>query len=64
MKTVPFRTTVTAFAAALALAACAVGPAYQKPTVETPAAFKEGQGEWVKAVPADTLERGPWWELF
>ena len=34
------------------------------PTVETPVAFKEGRGEWVTAVPADTLERGPWWELF
>jgi NodT family efflux transporter outer membrane factor (OMF) lipoprotein len=32
--------------------------------VETPTAFKEGQGEWIRAVPADTLERGPWWELF
>ncbi len=49
---------------ALALAGCAVGPAYQRPDVATPAAFKEGRGEWVKAVPADTLERGPWWELF
>ncbi|HSV48263.1 MAG TPA: efflux transporter outer membrane subunit, partial [Ramlibacter sp.] len=26
--------------------------------------FKEGRGEWVRAVPADTLERGPWWDLF
>lgn len=49
---------------ALALAGCATGPTYQKPEVETPAAFKEGQGQWVRAVPADTLERGPWWELF
>jgi NodT family efflux transporter outer membrane factor (OMF) lipoprotein len=32
--------------------------------VETPVAFKEGRGEWVKAVPADMLERGPWWQLF
>ncbi len=48
----------------LALAGCAVGPTYQTPAIETPAAFKEGQGEWVRAVPADTLERGPWWELF
>ena len=53
-------------AALLALLAtgCAVGPTYQRPAIDTPAAFKEGQGEWVKAVPADTLERGPWWELF
>ncbi|MGZ5194073.1 MAG: efflux transporter outer membrane subunit [Ramlibacter sp.] len=53
-----------ALAAALVVAGCAVGPAYQRPAVETPAQFKEGQGEWVRAVPADTLERGPWWELF
>jgi NodT family efflux transporter outer membrane factor (OMF) lipoprotein len=46
------------------IAGCAVGPAYERPAVETPAQFKEGQGEWVRAAPADTLERGPWWELF
>jgi NodT family efflux transporter outer membrane factor (OMF) lipoprotein len=49
---------------ALSLTACAVGPTYQRPDVETPVAFKQGQGEWVKAVPADMLERGPWWQLF
>lgn len=49
---------------AIALAGCAVAPAYQRPEVETPVAFKEGRGEWVRAVPADMLERGPWWELF
>ena len=52
------------YALAVALAGCAVGPNYQRPEVETPAAFKEGQGEWVHAAPADTLERGPWWQLF
>jgi NodT family efflux transporter outer membrane factor (OMF) lipoprotein len=48
----------------LALAGCALSPPYQRPEVDTPVAFKEGQGEWIKAVPGDTLERGPWWELF
>jgi NodT family efflux transporter outer membrane factor (OMF) lipoprotein len=49
----------------VALAACAVGPKYEAaPAVETPVAFKQGQGEWVRATPADALERGPWWELF
>lgn len=49
----------------LVLGGCAVGPRYDRPpTVDTPAAFKEGQGEWIRAVPADTLERGPWWQLF
>ncbi len=56
---------LSALALALLLAGCAVGPRYeQPPTVDTPAAFKQGQGEWVRAVPADTLERGPWWQLF
>jgi outer membrane protein TolC len=49
---------------AMVLAGCAVGPTYQRPDVETPGAFKQGQGEWVQAVPADLLERGPWWSLF
>jgi NodT family efflux transporter outer membrane factor (OMF) lipoprotein len=53
-----------AIAAALTVAGCAIGPAYERPAVETPAQFKEGQGEWVRAAPADTLERGSWWELF
>ena len=56
---------LTALALALALAGCAaVGPTYQRPAVDTPVAFKEGQGAWVPATPADTLERGPWWQLF
>jgi NodT family efflux transporter outer membrane factor (OMF) lipoprotein len=53
-----------ALALALALSGCAVGPTYQRPEVDTPRAFKEGRGEWIRAVPADTLERGPWWALF
>jgi NodT family efflux transporter outer membrane factor (OMF) lipoprotein len=50
-------------ALAAALAGCSVTPAYQVPTAPEPAAFKELQG-WVPAAPADTLERGPWWNLF
>jgi NodT family efflux transporter outer membrane factor (OMF) lipoprotein len=45
------------------LSACAVGPAYKLPSTPQPAAFKEA-GPWAPAVPADTLERGPWWTLF
>ncbi len=52
-------------AAALALSACAVGPRYDAPpTVDVPVAFKEGQGAWVPAQPADAVERGAWWQLF
>ncbi len=52
---------------ALLLCACAVGPAYQRPSVASPAVFKEapqGDAGWFPAAPADTLDRGPWWELF
>ena len=50
------------FALAL-LGGCAVGPAYDVPATPQPAAYKEADG-WQQAVPADTLERGPWWTLF
>jgi len=55
---------LAALALALVLAGCAVAPVHQAPAIDTPVAFKEGPGEWVRAVPADLLERGPWWELF
>jgi len=64
MRKLPASFPPAALVLALALAGCAVGPTYQKPEVETPVAFKEGRGEWVRAVAADTLERGPWWALF
>jgi NodT family efflux transporter outer membrane factor (OMF) lipoprotein len=66
MKKTPLRNAfgVLALLAVLAVSACAVGPTYQTPNVEVPVAFKEGQGEWIRAAPADTLERGPWWQLF
>jgi NodT family efflux transporter outer membrane factor (OMF) lipoprotein len=54
-----------ALAFALSVTACAnLAPTYEVPAVDTPVAFKEGQGSWVRAAPADTLTRGPWWELF
>jgi NodT family efflux transporter outer membrane factor (OMF) lipoprotein len=56
---------LTAIALALVLAGCAnLAPEYEVPAVDTPVAFKEGRGAWVPAAPADTLDRGPWWELF
>ncbi|WFR78189.1 efflux transporter outer membrane subunit [Janthinobacterium rivuli] len=50
-------------AAFVLLAGCAVSPTYEVPTAAAPQAFKEAAG-WQPAVPADTLERGPWWTLF
>ena len=50
----------------MALAGCAVGPAYQPPTVDAPAAWKESTtaAGWAPfATPADTLVRSDWWTL-
>lgn len=54
-------------AAILLVAGCAVGPDYRRPDVDTPKAYKEtagANGDWVRAAPADLLDRGPWWKLF
>ncbi len=54
-------------AAAIALAACAAGPDYQRPAAAAPPAYKEAPASgatWFPAVPADTLDRGEWWTLF
>lgn len=51
---------------AVLLAGCAVGPAYERPQVDTPASWKEkpvAEG-WAPAVPADAIARGEWWKLF
>lgn len=48
---------------ALLLAACTVGPQYQRPEVITPPAYKESAG-WKIAEPADGVPRGKWWMIF
>jgi len=48
---------------ASALAACAVGPNYKRPPVETPPQFKEVAG-WQPAQPQDSIDRGDWWSVF
>ena len=48
---------------ALALAACAVGPDYQRSEAAVSAAYKEAVG-WKAAEPRDEASRGNWWEIF
>jgi NodT family efflux transporter outer membrane factor (OMF) lipoprotein len=48
---------------AAALAGCASGPAYQRPAVEMPAAWKL-EAPWQEAKPGDATVRGPWWQRF
>jgi len=65
-KTPPVRfATVFAIAAtAAALAACAVGPDYRRPSTSAPAAYKETPTGWKVAEPADRTDRGPWWSIY
>jgi NodT family efflux transporter outer membrane factor (OMF) lipoprotein len=61
-----------ALALTLLLAGCATGPAYVRPRVDVPGAFKERPGTvaavpapgWKLASPQDTQDRGAWWEIF
>ena len=45
------------------LGACAMGPDYQRPAMQSPAAFKETL-DWKIATPKDELPRGKWWKVF
>ena len=50
-------------AAIAMLAGCAAGPAYQRPDVDMPAAWKI-EAPWQEAQPGDAAARGPWWRRF
>ena len=63
MRTTPTLRLLTSVLLAAAVAGCALGPAYERPTTPAPVAFKELNG-WAPAAPADALDRGPWWNLF
>jgi NodT family efflux transporter outer membrane factor (OMF) lipoprotein len=54
-------------AVAAMLSACATSTPEPPPSTPSPAAFKEApqaEAGWFPAAPADTLDRGPWWQLF
>jgi NodT family efflux transporter outer membrane factor (OMF) lipoprotein len=63
MKHPLFRSTALGVLSAAALAGCAVGPNYVRPSAPISPTFKEAAG-WSPAAPADTLDRGDWWTLF
>jgi NodT family efflux transporter outer membrane factor (OMF) lipoprotein len=65
------RPQLAALLSLLLLAGCTVGPKYQKPTVDSPAAYKEltpkdyPQTEgWKTAQPSDAALKGKWWQIF
>ncbi|MDE1900593.1 MAG: efflux transporter outer membrane subunit [Alphaproteobacteria bacterium] len=47
----------------LFLAACAVGPDYERPAIDVPTSFKEAYGEWRQAVPQE-VDHGAWWLVY
>src|SRR5882672_9209927 len=55
---------ITALFVLALLAACAVGPDYQRPPIETPASYKEQSGDWRQAAPQDNIDRGAWWSIY
>ncbi|CAM3731767.1 efflux transporter outer membrane subunit [Bordetella flabilis] len=58
---------LTVLALCAALGACAVGPDYVRPTVDTGLAYKEGQEDtpgWKPAQPGDQADRGAWWQVY
>lgn len=55
---------VRALAAALALAGCAVGPNYHRPSAPLEPAYKELPPGWKISEPQDTRVRGDWWSIF
>lgn len=57
------RTLFAVAAGSALLGACAVGPNYRRPPVETPPSFKETEG-WTPARPSDAGDRGAWWSVF
>ncbi len=60
----PGRGVASAILLTLGLAACAVGPDYQRPSIDTPAAYKEATADWKPASPRDEVPRGKWWTVF
>ncbi len=50
----------------LCAAGCAIGPGYQRPAVEAPAAWKasESSVNWKEASPNDAVPTGEWWVIF
>jgi NodT family efflux transporter outer membrane factor (OMF) lipoprotein len=65
------RTAICLAVAPCLVAGCMVGPKYQRPSVEPPAAYREltpadfpNTDGWKVAQPNDDALRGKWWEIF
>ena len=57
------RSLAVALFASLALAACAVGPNYHRPSAANPQRFKESEG-WKPAEPREAASGTDWWSIY
>jgi NodT family efflux transporter outer membrane factor (OMF) lipoprotein len=57
------RRLLVVLAMSAALAACEVGPDYERPLAATPVSYKEIDG-WKPGTPSDLVNRGPWWSIY
>jgi NodT family efflux transporter outer membrane factor (OMF) lipoprotein len=54
----------------LGVSGCTVGPDYQRPAAEVPAAYKEAwkpgpqEAGWRTGQPSDAIDRGAWWSIY
>lgn len=62
------RMRLVALVMAAGLAACTVGPDYERPIAATPAAYKEAAYKeidgWQPSQPRDLADRGAWWSVY
>ena len=54
---------ITPLAVALALAGCAAGPDYKRPSVDLPVVWTL-EAPWRTGTPADAADKGDWWKAF
>jgi NodT family efflux transporter outer membrane factor (OMF) lipoprotein len=54
---------LAALAITAVLAACEVGPDYERPVADAPPSYKE-LGDWKPSAPSDLDNRGPWWSIY
>lgn len=65
MNSDTFRKTFTALLTAMIVAGCAAAPEIDASLIPAaPAQFKEGDGRWTVAAPAEAQARGEWWKTF
>lgn len=65
MKLLAHKRLLAPLFAALLLAGCVTAPAIDPAALPAaPAAFKEGDGRWTQAAPAEPQARGTWWKAF